>query len=703
MTVRRQTLVFVLLLTLEFPAILAAENQPGPSQKYNDWLEKEVLYIITAKEKSAFKELESDKQRELFIREFWRQRDPSPGTPRNEFKEEHYRRLAAADKSFGRGTHKPGWRTDRGRIYIILGPPISRQYFEHPDIYPIELWYYQGSHSHSLEPYFQVMFYKKFGSGDYVLYNPLTDGANILSPETSQIPWDPGRPQQFNEGESSFFGGSTKDQAFGGVVYGILYKISPDLAQASLSLLPYGSSADPSKSDQLLGRINQSPSNRVNDRYVADFLERRALVEVDYSVNYMTNLNVVKIFKDASGIDFVHYAIQPEILSLDSYADTYYSQFKISGRVSDLEGKTVFQYTKSYPMEFARDKISEVNTRPMTIQDCFPLIPGHYKFNCLLENTVSKEFTTFEKEIIIPQTSIGVQMSSLILAYETQKIQDLSRTAFQIGETRLLPSLGNGFSLSETLVMYFRFYEFDQSLADGATLIWGIYRGENTVYEETRRSRTYPQKTEFLARFPLAEYKTGDYTARIVLKDKNDRIVLSAQEDFLLVDQPLPRAWINAKKIDEANDAVYSYLVGTQFLNKGEIEKARLKLDEAYQKDRESLDFALGYAEVLFASKEFKRIKEILKPFESREVEAFTFYAYLGRASQALAEYGQAIAYYQKYMEHEGLNYKILNAVGQCQMALGDTEEAIRAWEKSLEINPDQLEIRHLLKTLKEQ
>ncbi len=684
---------------LAFPAFAEAGDHPELSQKYKDWLEKDVFYIITSKEKSAFLQLENDRQRDLFIREFWRHRDPSPGTPRNEFKEEHYYRLAVADRLFSRGTNKPGWRTDRGRIYIILGPPINRQQFESPDIYPIELWYYQGAKLSGIEPFFHVMFYKKYGSGDFVLYDPLRDGANILSPETSDIPWNPGRPQF--DADASFFGGSTKDQAFGGAVYGILYKISPDLAQASLTLLPHGSSADPTKSNQILGDVNQYPSQRVNDRYVTEFLEKRALVEVDYSVNYIENLNVVKIFKDANGADFVHYAIQPEILSLDTYANKYYSQINLSGRVSDLMGNTVFQYTKSYPMEFTKEEIPEINSRPMTIQDFFPLIPGHYRFNCLLENTVSKEFTSFEKEIVIPKPSGVLRMSSLLLGYDVQEIHNSSRTAFQIRDMRLIPSLDNRFSPSETLVLYFRFYEFGEELSAGATLIWGIYRGEKKIYEEERKSKTHPQKSEFLARFPLTGYKPGSYAAKVVLKDKNGNHVMSNQEDFYVIELPVSRAWINAKKIDSTDDGVYSYLLGTQLLNVGEVDRARLKLDEAYQKDRGSLDFALGYAEVLFVSEEFTTIKEILEPFLSREIGNFALYTSLGRASQGLKEYDEAISFYKKYMEHEGLNYEILNAVGWCHRALGHIAEAVHVWEKSLELNPDQPEVKKILEDLR--
>jgi GWxTD domain-containing protein len=90
---------------------------------YKKWLEEEVPYIISDEERSAFLQLQTNEEREQFIEAFWQRRDPTPDTVENEFKEEHYRRIAYTNERFSSGI--PGWRTDRGRIYIIWGPPDS--------------------------------------------------------------------------------------------------------------------------------------------------------------------------------------------------------------------------------------------------------------------------------------------------------------------------------------------------------------------------------------------------------------------------------------------------------------------------------------------------------------------------------------------------------------------------------------------------
>src|ERR1043166_6292214 len=88
---------------------------------YRKWMNEDVTYIITDEERAAFKRLQTDEEREQFIEQFWLRRDPTPDSIENEYKEEHYRRIAYANERFASGI--PGWKTDRGRIYITFGPP----------------------------------------------------------------------------------------------------------------------------------------------------------------------------------------------------------------------------------------------------------------------------------------------------------------------------------------------------------------------------------------------------------------------------------------------------------------------------------------------------------------------------------------------------------------------------------------------------
>jgi GWxTD domain-containing protein len=115
-------------------------RDPQVSERYKKWLKEDVLFIITVQERREFLNLISDKQRDEFVAAFWERRNPTPGSPDNSFKEEHHRRIAYANEHFGFGLIS-GWMTDRGRLYIIYGPPDSVE--SHSSFSPpIEVWHY---------------------------------------------------------------------------------------------------------------------------------------------------------------------------------------------------------------------------------------------------------------------------------------------------------------------------------------------------------------------------------------------------------------------------------------------------------------------------------------------------------------------------------------------------------------------------------
>jgi GWxTD domain-containing protein len=136
------------------PVIAAQGQQPMESQPrkeletpYRKWVTEDVAYIITDEERAAFGRLTTDAEREKFIEQFWLRRDPTPGTEENEYKVEHYRRIAYDNEHFVEGGSVPGWKTDRGRIYIMYGPPDeidNRRAGRTPDdTYPVQQWRYQ--------------------------------------------------------------------------------------------------------------------------------------------------------------------------------------------------------------------------------------------------------------------------------------------------------------------------------------------------------------------------------------------------------------------------------------------------------------------------------------------------------------------------------------------------------------------------------
>ncbi|HEY6346689.1 MAG TPA: GWxTD domain-containing protein [Bryobacteraceae bacterium] len=169
------------------PLLLAqAPSNPQPNGQadtrrqtpYEKWLNEEVVYIISPEERTAFRALGTDEERQHFIEQFWQRRDPTPGTPENEFLEEHYRRIAYANENFASNS-VPGWKTDRGMIYIKYGPPDERE--EHPTggayerpldqgggivtVYPFDKWLYR--YIQGIGNNVNIEFVDPSGTGDY--------------------------------------------------------------------------------------------------------------------------------------------------------------------------------------------------------------------------------------------------------------------------------------------------------------------------------------------------------------------------------------------------------------------------------------------------------------------------------------------------------------------------------------------------------
>src|SRR6201989_2067158 len=186
---RAHYVVFAFILILcGTGVLLAAAKAPVPA-KYAAWLNEEVPYVITNAERGAFLALKTDADRDAFIQNFWEIRNPDPNSPTNSFRDEYYRRLAYANDQFGSPGRHDGWRTDRGMVYITLGPPQQLTPYRNSQyLTPLEIWFYQSpSTNHALPPYFYVVFYQRSLNEDYKLYSPFLDRPERLVQSTNAV------------------------------------------------------------------------------------------------------------------------------------------------------------------------------------------------------------------------------------------------------------------------------------------------------------------------------------------------------------------------------------------------------------------------------------------------------------------------------------------------------------------------------------
>jgi GWxTD domain-containing protein len=651
-------------------------------QRFRAWLEEEVIYIISPKEKAVFLQLSNDRERDMFVEAFWKARDTDPSTPVNEFKDEHYRRIEYANKNFGRGLKAGGWRSAMGRIYITLGEPKQIDKFENlSNVYPLIIWFYSGFSDVSLPSSFNVVFVKMNDAGDYVLYSPIRDGPQKLMP--------------FYNGDMTSYLDA----------YQQLVDIEPLIAEVSLTLIPneYVMGMTPSlSSDILLGqRIPQSAYDRIKDAYAEKLLKYKDIIEVEYTANYLESDALVQVYRDDAGRAFVHYLIEPSKLTLELFEGVYRTAFEVNGIVSDAQGKTVYQFDRLIPLEMGNDQFAKINNRLMCFQDAFPLIDGDYKLSLLWKNTRSKEFTSVEAALKIPPAgSLTVSMPFLANRVVRNPAFAGQVKPFTVGETQLVASPRFDFTTQDTLSLYCEIGGLTGDLRQNGSVLVTLIRDDQVVASTAKAIGSAGEPYRILEEFPLSNFPPAYYMANVTLLDGKETAVVSSKTGFYIsLSQALSRSWILYAPLPPAADPSYSNILGMQYLQAGDTGKARILLEEAFHRAPDSVPFALDFCRILFATKDYDGVRNVATPFY-RGKKKYEFARFLGESSQALGRYAEAIGFYKDYLTSYGTNLNVLNEIGECYVKTGDLQGALTAWKKSLELNPSQEELKKKLAEL---
>jgi GWxTD domain-containing protein len=677
-------------LILMMPLLLITITSRGLSdtrdltEPYKKWLEEEVAYIISPVEKDVFLKLRSDRERDLFIAAFWNHRDPIPSTDENEFRDEHYRRIEYANQYFGKGIPKPGWKTDRGRIYIILGDPDDVQTFDtKTDIYPVETWFYQNIENRGLPPAFQLMFFQDKGQGEYRLYNPINHGPQALL-------------TTFEEDPTDYISAYEK-----------MKMIEPSLADASLTLIPgekpvfYG--RPNMSSARLLNEIETVPQKHINDTYARKYLEYKDTVGVEYSTNYIENSSLVKTKKGPNGLDFIQYVMEPQRLSVDNYQDKYYTTLELYGTVTDVQDRFIYQFEKKIPLEFSETQINQIKNRPFNVMDVFPIIPGRFKISVLMKNTTSKEFTSLERTVFIPGPENAIQMTSLMLAYEIKKDKaeiNLIRP-FQIRDYQLYLPVNRTFVKDGLLVTAFQIHGLDNAERNTYKLKYQFLKNGAPPIEFIKDITEYQERPLFTEKISLKNFTPDHYKLRVSLLNGQTEMVSSEEEFDISHSESIPRPWYYFLRLTEEEDPAFAYTLGLQYFNSGYLEKALPKFKKAYEGKNDSEEIALNLARIYTATKNFKPVISLLSPYiNNEEPPKQTTYFLLALSYNKLEKFEEAVRIYKKALSAYTASPKFLNPMGECLLQLGKKKEALETWEKSLKINPDQPEIKEKIKTL---
>jgi GWxTD domain-containing protein len=368
-----------------FPLVLQANAQnslPGDlSAHHREWIDKDVVYIISDTERMVFLSLPAEELRDQFIEAFWKHRDPTPATAANEYKEEHYRRIAYANAWYGSRRKGDGWRSDRGRVYILLGEPQERsKYTGQNDIRDCEIWFYHSQERVRDFHVFRLLFYQKDFAQDYVLYSPTADGPEQL---VMQI-------------------GPTRERAlmllrerFGDELWAA--------AQSAAMTEPLGGRWSP-QTDVILSRIDNLRNTLIDPSWAENFVLTSGRVSARITFRSMRVSLVTRVLFNLNKQAFLHAGlqIQPEEIRVGEIDGRYYAVFNVRTFVEDLKSRReVLASENHWETEF-ETRQKEILARPIAFSQVLPLVPGRYRVIWVLENEVTQTFSFHEREIEVP-------------------------------------------------------------------------------------------------------------------------------------------------------------------------------------------------------------------------------------------------------------------------------------------------------------
>ena len=415
------TCIVLFLASSTFRGSEQARNLPAP---YRHWLNEEVTYIINSDERKQFLALANDAERDAFMKAFWEVRNPTSGSEINDYKEEHYRRLAYANQNYGNIAAQDGWRSDQGRIYITLGAPRQKaNYPNSRNVRPMEIWFYQAE-TPALPTYFYVVFYKRSIGESYTLYSPYQDGPVRLV-----------TGQALNDQKQS--------------IAELRKSLGDEVARTALSLLPSEpvdlSDYTPSlASDVLLSTIRGLPDNPVTKEWLEAHRSREVVTHRILTGPDQAELEAMTL-RELAGRQSVHYLLRyrepmADLIGQLPNGKLGYSM-TLQTNIFTRDGKSV--YAEHQKLEGVLTEAQAVNARKrrFAAEGRLPLAPGDYRLDVTLTNDLAHTATRESHLVAVPAIADAAWGISNILAFSPQPpIQDVtSKLPFSIAGIRFVP------------------------------------------------------------------------------------------------------------------------------------------------------------------------------------------------------------------------------------------------------------------------
>jgi GWxTD domain-containing protein len=418
------------------------DDQERP-QYYKKWLDEDVHYIITDEEKAVFKSLKTEEERESFIDQFWARRNPDTRSTSNEFKEEHYRRIAYANQHYASGV--PGWKTDRGMIYIKYGKPdeieshpsggtYNRESYEgggSTSTYPFERWWYR--HIDAVGDDIEIEFVDKSMSNEYKIAMNADEKDALIN------------------------------------VPGAGLTMREQLGLSGKNERPYFNPiADPQNADYMrtkdkpFARLEQYTSLQRAPQIKFNDLKSLVTTKVTYNtLSYSMRVDFIRLSEDKVLVP-ITIELQNKEMGFKKELDFNRATVNVYGLVTSLTNKILAEFENDISLEYTDATFEQGKNSRSEYQKIIALPPGQrYKLDLVLKDVNSGNIGTTSTGIMVPKyTDENLECSTIILADSITTIPDTSDQLeqFVIGDLKILPNVKSEFPAGRNLIPYVQIY-----------------------------------------------------------------------------------------------------------------------------------------------------------------------------------------------------------------------------------------------------
>jgi GWxTD domain-containing protein len=512
------------------------DNKKKPSQRqlfnelaspYKKWLNEDVVYIITDEERRAFVQLQTNEEREQFIEQFWQRRNPDPDSTDNPVKEEHYRRIAYANEHFPSGI--PGWKTDRGRIYIEYGKPDTIE--THPtggtwnrpmdlgggqtETYPYEDWTY--NYLEGFGNNVELEFVDTTGTGEYKfttdqsLKDALMNvpGAGLTLAEQEGLS---DKSQRFLNSD----GTHNAPSAFGG----------QRESQNEFTRL------------ELESKIFAPP--------VVKFKDLEAMVSsriVRDQLHFTYRFDFMRITSDTVLVP-ITVNIPNNQMSFHDRDGVHSATLDLFARISTLSGRVVQTFEDTVRQDFPDTLLQQSLKSSSVYQKAVPLRPGLYRLDVVLKDTTSNNVGVVATRLAVPPfEEEKLAASTLILADEISPVaaKELGVGQFVIGSTKIRPKVDQTFPTNQPMGVFMQIYNLkvdDKTHKNDATVDTQVFSGDRSITHVVQTSEQLKQTGEQLTlqqAVPLTSLPPGKYRVEIKATDALANQTITRSTEFTVI------------------------------------------------------------------------------------------------------------------------------------------------------------------------